>query len=704
MSFVRPHRVAVVGRAVVLVVLAFTAACSTASGDPPGSAPAAGSGSSDAGPPGAGASGDAGADGVSPPPGQSRDSGAVNKPTSFSILSEQTGTLPFTVGLGFGRGDVPATFTLDVPDGQIDIKRRWNDGSVKHAVVSGLAPMVAGKARVVRIVEGQYAESKRLGCADIQAAAPDVVADFGTFGKVALASMLATPIRTWLSGPEAVECHYASRVGSDPTLRTEMHVRLYNGGRVFVRVVAENGYLDVDTTEKTFLPDVRIAGVSVFDNGKTPLVQYAHTRWVAEGWIGGDPKLTVRHDTAYLIGTRLVPSYWTKKTAASAALDALYSTYVPMAKGDWTQSMGDTGYQAAIGLLPNHDALYFTSGADPRALRGVVANALALGSYPIVWRDGADGLPTRPSARPTWTVLGAGGGGSNGMAAGPLAWEVAHHPSGGYLAYLLTGDHVHLETMQHQAATVYLVSAASNGEGTSRILRGQTRGSAWSQRTVGQLAAIGPSDDPVTLDHRALLAANASHWSSEASRLGANALGLVYEYDPNAYGPAKIAPWQHSFFVQTYGHLSDLEPLADMTALDAVRDFLYRIPVGLLGDGASSYCYARASNYTITVAARSVTDLSQTYSSWHDVDTATNAGAGACNGALVGGSGGAPQAAATGYWGNLLPSIAYAVDHAAPGADAAWRRLTAAPNWSVVEGGDWSVNAPWAIVPRGFDR
>jgi hypothetical protein len=343
--------------------------------------------------------------------------------------------------------------------------------------------------------------------------------------------------------------------------------------------------------------------------------------------------------------------------------------------------------------------MFFTSSADPRAFRAVVANAYALGSYAIVWRDTQDDLPTRPSARATWTVDGEAQGGENGVGAGPLYWEVAHHPSGGYLAYLLTGDYVHLETMQHQASTVFLIDSSAHGSGTSRILAGQTRGAAWSQRTVGQLAAIGP-DDPVTKDYAALLANNAGHWNDVAKGLEANALGLVYEADPNLYAPATVAPWQQNFFVQTYGHLSDLEPLADMSALDAVRDFLYRIPVGLLGAGTTDYCFTRASSYTITIGSGTLTDLGGAFTSWHDVDVATNGAAGACGTSLGGSSGGAPDSAATGYWGNLMPAIAFAVDHGAPGAAAAWARLTAASNWSTVTGSNWDTAAMWGVVPR----
>jgi hypothetical protein len=621
-------------------------------------------------------------------------------PGAFTLVSAESGTLPFTIGLGFGRGDVPLAFTVDLPNAQVDVKRRWNDGSVKHAIVSGHAVMTAGQPLKVHVTDGQHDGGEAPTCADLEAKAPSASASFGSYGQVTLAKLFGAPVRTWLSGTEAVECHYTAPVGSDPTLRVEFHVRAYRGGRTFVRVIAENGYLDRSAADKSYTPAVTIAGATVLSG--PALIHYAHTRWLAEGWIGGDPKITPTHDTVYLMQTRLVPNYWIAKAASSAALDALAQTYTPMAKGDWTASMGETGYQPQIGLLPNQDALYFTSGADARAYRSVIANANALGSYAIVWRDSKTDLPVRPSQRPNWTIEGDNGGGSNGVTAGELTWELAHHPSGGYLAYLLTGDYVHLQTMQHQASLVYLVNSSSLGSGVARILSGQTRALAWSNRTVGQLAAIAPAgtDDPVTEDYRALLGKNAEHWSAVATTLGANALGLFYEYDLNLYAPATIAPWQQSFVAQTFGHVSDLEPLADMTAWNRTRDFVYQVPVGLLGDGGSSaYCFARASAYNITIGSGQLSNLSQALTNWHDVDVATN-GSGACSNTLQGSSGGAPDAAAIGYWGNLLPAIAYAHDHAATGATAAFGRLTSASNWSVVEGSDWASSAVWGIVPR----
>ncbi|HET6280271.1 MAG TPA: hypothetical protein VFH73_04875 [Polyangia bacterium] len=655
--------------------------------------------------PGDGGAGGAGAGGTG---GASSggDAGSLPAPTSVDLTSAVGGAqLPFTVGLGFRRGDVPSAFGVDLAGAQIEIKRRWNDGSVKHAVVSGHADLTAGQPRTIKVVAaapGGGAAGKPLTCADILAAAPSASVTLGALGSVALAGLLVTPVRTWLTGPEVVECHYRGQVGADATLRVQFQVRLYRGGRLFVRVVVENGYLDVATVDKSYLPSVKLGDATIFDGGGTALNHARHTRWMAQGWLGGDPQLVPRHDIAALVGARLLPNYQVKP-AAAAALDDLYLTYHPMEHGGWTPDMSDTGYQAQIGLLPNWDALYVTSNADPRAFAASLASAQALGSYPIVWRDSSDDSVVRPSARATWTVDGAAAGGETAVGAGGLTWDSAHHGSGGYLAYLLTGDFFYLETMALQSSLAYLIVSSSHGGGTQRLLTGQTRATAWANRTTGQYAALAPVD-ALSDDYRALLAQNAAHWKGvvQALAAGGKHLGLVYSYElaANDYGAGLLSPWQQNFLTQAFGHVSDLEPLADMTDWNAVRDYAYQFPVGLLGaGGADGYCFTQASQYTLRVADGAVTTLDATYASWGMVYAKMFNGA-PCGNTLNGESGGAPDAAASGYWGNLMPAIAYAVDHHAPGAAAAWARFTGASNYSVVQASPFQSVAAWGVVPR----
>ena len=625
---------------------------------------------------------------------------------SFQLTSAIGGgaDLPYTIGYAFAKGTFPAAAPLAVDQGtaQIVVKRLWNDGSIKHVVVSGHVTIPAGGTQAIQIAAGTPTGGTALTSANIAAAAPQASMQCGAFGTVQLASLLATPFRTWVSGPEMVECHYRGAV--DTTLVAWFHVRLYRSGKIWIRAFCENGYVDKANANKTYSPTVTIGGATVNPGN---LTHYAHTRWDIEGWVSGDPQITPKHNVAQLISTRLVPNYW-KRNPSAAALNGLGQSYTPMSRVGWTLDESDTGFQNAIGLLPLWDALYCSS-SDPRAYKAVVASTRSRGSYPIVWRDSVDNLPTRPSARSTWTVLGNNGGGVDGLAAGPLNWDLAHHGGAGYLAYLITGDYYHLETLQHQASMCYLANSSGRGAGTSRRLLGQSRALAWSLRTVGQLAAIGPSDS-VTSDYAALLANNIAFWRTRLPDqfTTQNPLGILYSFEiaQPAYDPGHTAVWQQNFAVQTLGFLSDIDPLADLTALNLVRDYYYRWPVGLLGgDGPSNYCFTQAGAYTLKIASGVLSDgsnLSQCFTSWGAVFQANFGANGTCGPALQGASGGDPAEANTGYYGNLMPAIAYAVEHGATDAAAAWARFSSASNWSLVENSGFADIPMWGIVPRGF--
>ncbi len=632
-----------------------------------------------------------------PPPGSTI--------TSFQLTSPLSGISPFTVGLGFKDGDVPTGASLSIPNSQVVVERTWSDGSVKHAIASGFATLTANTALTVNVLNSPSASGTNLTASDIQAAAPSASIQCGSIGTVNLSSLLATPFRTWISGPQMVEAHYRSPVGSDPTLVAWFYVRLYKGGQMWVRAFVENGYLDVTTSDKNYVPTVIIGGTTVYNNGGASLTHYAQTRWTVDGWIGSDPQITPQHDTTYLEASKLVPNYM-NLTPSSGALSSLTQTYTPMQEGDWTQSMGDTGFQNQIGILPLWDALYITSGADPRAYQSVLADANSINSYPIVWNDSATGLPTVPSNRPTWTVLGANGGGVTSWGAGSLSWDVAHHGSAGYMAYLITGDHFYLEDMENQAAMCYLVNTSSNGAGNSRQLGGQTRAVAWCLRTIGQLAGIGPISDPVVSGYQSFLAGNATIYNNLAQTPGMNPLGYIYSYELADGGYSSTAgvlsPWQEHFFVQSVATVSDLQPFSDMTTWNALRTHLDLIPVGILGpDGPNNFCFTDASVYTLQVSD-SINPPTGWYTSWGIVWSANNAGAlnTSCANTLQGASGGDPANASTGYWGNLMPAIAYAVDHGASGAAAAWTRLTGASNWATVQNSGFGDIPMWGIVPR----
>ena len=125
--------------------------------------------------------------------------------------------------------------------------------------------------------------------------------------------------------------------------------------------------------------------------------------------------------------------------------------------------------------------------------------------------------------------------------------------------------------------------------------------------------------------------------------------------------------------------------------------------VGILGpNGADTYCFTAGSTFTLTISTHG-TDADPTTweTSWGNVWTDTFATSNtSCATTLTGSSGGNPLNASTGYWGNLLPAIAYATEHSATGAAAAWTRLTGATNWSAVLGSGFGTAPQFGITPR----
>jgi hypothetical protein len=133
-----------------------------------------------------------------------RSAAVAASTNSFQLSAPVAGTFPFTVGLVFKKGEMTGTPVLDIPNQQVIVKRRWNDNSVKHAIASGHVALAASTLQTINVLSGT-APSGALTAADIQAASPQASVSLGSFGTANLSSLLSTPFRTWISGPEMVE-------------------------------------------------------------------------------------------------------------------------------------------------------------------------------------------------------------------------------------------------------------------------------------------------------------------------------------------------------------------------------------------------------------------------------------------------------------------------------------------------------------------
>ena len=625
--------------------------------------------------------------------------------TTLTLLASSTdASAPWMAGVAFAKGAVPAGVGLVTSEASssVVVKRRWNDGSAKHAVVCGLSSLTAGVGKQVSLQAGTRGGTA-LTAASIQAAAPTASVQLGANGTVMLGSLLASPFRTWVSTPDMVECHYRASVTAD--LAVWFHVRLWSNGRLWVRAIAENGYTTGSPTTQAYVATVIIGGSTVYS---ASVNHYAFTRWTATGWVGTAATVRTAHVPAELIATRLVPNYW-KRSPSATKLNAQVRTYAPMQLSPQPVSMGDAGFGEYIGVLPNWSALFVTS-ADARAYDATLVASNTLNSYSICRRSAATNRLSRPSDFPTFGL-------GEYSSSNPLgAWEVAHLVNEGYAAYLATGDYWHLETLGFNASYCYLTISTTNGQGVNKILRGETRAVGWMLNVVGHYCSIAPvegeaaADSAIVSDYQTLLANNVAHWSSQIGVSGQNQLGSPYQYSLGAWsGTGSVAPWMTDFWVIVNGALCKMDPLPTMTSWQALRDWMYRWIVGRFGPtGSENFHFSRGgSEYGINISASNLTDPTTFFDSWGAVWTATFGSPNAETTNTLystnpGASNDPAYASGNHRWGVAVAAFAYAVDDSASGVSAAWSRFTGASNWSAIEGSNFSDVPLWGIVPSGY--
>ena len=651
--------------------------------------------------------------------------------TALNLTSTATQTAaPFAFAQAFVRGEVPAGqyAHIDTPNFAVAPLCYWNDGSLKHALLMGRVDVVANTAKQVNVVlrTSAPAAGTLLTAASITAAAPTATAALTGYGTVSLASLLSAPVRTHISTKEMVECHYKAQVGSDSQLYAWFHVRLYVGGKMEVRVALGNGQLGAGYDLRSYPVTITIGGTVVFSAGTYYHAGFA--RYDVKAWIGGDPAITPQHDTGYLVRTGLVPNYWKYAAPTSGQLSYLNSinTYVPGANLGFSDIMGATGYQDDIGILPRWEAMYVATKGCKAAYDAVIAGARAINSFAIALSDATSLAPIKITDYPTWSVYGAGQGGSYGLGAvkqdgtSQLAWEKAHHPSAGYLAYLLTGEYYYFETCQHQARTVYLMDDINGGAGTSRVLRGQNRSRGWGYRSMAQAAAVIPTwlvsqYGDISTWMAGMAAANNIRYSGLTAFQ--RSLGLEDAYNnrgsPDANGQpcTGVGMFEHNFVAQSMGHALKLEPCgtSGMTSVAVFADHMLGAavwPLGVSQSGSTDFPFPYASSYQHNIPSLggalsseiTATTGDQIYNSTFSTGTAVHNPGG---NTLVGSSGADPSIA-SGYWGNLLPAIAYAVDCGKAGASTAFARMTGASNWSSQVNAGYDDTPQFGIVPTGY--
>lgn len=554
------------------------------------------------------------------------------------IKVQNTGTaaqtaVPVTFGQIFIKGQVQPKDSLagKLADGtlihlQMDIKALHDDGSVRHAVVTGILPQLgAGQTQKITIEkstpQSAAKESSQQNLLATGMAGTVTLTIGGTPYTASLRDAMAstTAIR-WLSGPLVSEWIGNAPLKSaanavHPHLTARFGVRWYPGQpkQARIEVIIENNKTFAAAPQNfTYDVNVQIDGRDAYK--ETGLTHYHHSRWHKYLWWNpaGEPKVALKHNSAYLIASKAVPNYDQSIVPKESVLAALVTADQPaktgpMKIGSLNTYMPTTGGRPDIGPLPNWSVMYLLT-MDPRAKQTMMNIADGSGSWSVHYRDEATGFPIRldnPVNQLISTHMNLAHKGplpvprcannDGTLCATPYTADTAHQPSIAYLPYMVTGDYFYLEELQFWAAwNPTETDPGFQGKGLGLVRWQQLRGQAWSMRTLGHVAYITPDTHYMKQYFLKQLDNNLQYYTNTLVTANPNALGVYDGSGEGAFQVTANAPWQDDFFTWSFGYLAEL----GFTKAEPILRWKAKYPVGRMT--APGYCWTEASAYFLT--------------------------------------------------------------------------------------------------------
>lgn len=654
--------------------------------------------------------------------------------TVLSTGGVQT-NVPFTIGHVFGIGHLARTDGLmagTVPL-QVDVKALHVDGSVRHAILSGVVPKL-DPAAPAKLQLAKVKRSKDLPNTDQQILKASVRLNIaGTNYQFSNEkTFVFRDFQVWLAGQIVNEVTFGAPLTAEdtaehPHLSLRVGFRFYPGtNKIRLDVTVENDWA-FEPNPQNFVYDaeITIAGKVVYS--QKAMTHLHHTRWRKVFWTDGiEPQIHLQHDPAYLMATGMVPNYDpTLKIPEWAIVDQMNawqkSPRAPMNTGMIANYMPMTGGRRDIGLLPAWDVMWLLS-QDTRAKEVSLGNADLAGSFSAHYRNKDTGRPITLNDRPYMTILGNPGDAFNWQTKvsdyfpwfdgsknpTPNTHDSAHQPAMSYFAYLTTGDFFHLEELHFWAN----FNLFSTNPGYRQNVRGlfnsmQVRAQAWSLRTLGQAAAITPDGHPDKAGFQYWLDQNLDDYISRYVGDKNNALGVIVDGAAYSYrGDNGIAPWQDDFFTSAIGHLIEL----GFPKAQKLMEWKAKFAIGRLTD--PDYCFVDAAMYDMQIRKDKSSPVFKTLAEVYAASADPKLIELKCNsveqlayrnskrvkddgpefqlGEIVG-----LASSNMGYVSNLQPAAAMAADYAGDAGKKAWKVFdgrTTKP--------DYSYAPQFAIVPR----
>ncbi|MBA3975881.1 MAG: hypothetical protein C0504_16875 [Candidatus Solibacter sp.] len=386
---------------------------------------------------------------------------------------------------------------------QCDVRTRWPDGSLQHAILTFKTSLGPAPAEVAFVPSAQTLSGPGLD-------AHAMLSDRFLFGATleiripgadpqladARRMLQAGLFRYWSRGPLMTQI-IIEQHGADPShdLLANAHrsihpifIATFFEGHPGVRVEVVSEIAWHNRLQRVDYSARILTGPPGHQNLAFDLPGFSHlarTRWRRDLWSGPAlGRINVNHNLPYLIYSRIIPNYDLSRSVSKSAIDheldyqKARDNLRGMGPGNcsrpggscaWYPGFGTTGGRPDIGILTRWDVRYLYT-FDPRLYDVMIANANVSGHVPIHVRESASGKSFHSSAstpadangrivsidaRPCYVSRFFGEiscpadapvfVGDKSMS--PWAPDLAHQGSFAFVAYLVTGDWYYLEEL-----------------------------------------------------------------------------------------------------------------------------------------------------------------------------------------------------------------------------------------------------------------
>ncbi len=345
-----------------------------------------------------------------------------------------TTNYPVQIGRPFVQGEIPsgqlpqASVNGTPLSTQVDVKQRWSDGSLKHAIVSFMIPtFTASTTYTVTFASGTTVGNTAL----TQSQMLDTSYNFDAaiqlskngVNKSASARTMLTngDYKVWASGPiattiilanhaQGMACAGGTATGTGTTsskydfgfdsycpFRPIFEATFWpTTHQVWVRYIGElaNTQQIEDMPVDTLTLTIGSSSPSTWYT-KSSFNMWARSRWTKTAWIGGTPPVAgINHNVGYLSATKFIANYNTVFAPSSTAIAAAYSSWTRSSRdlyqpGMYDPIMGDTGARPGgeIGPYPWYTIMWLYTG-DYRMQEAALGMADLAEAWWIHYREG----------------------------------------------------------------------------------------------------------------------------------------------------------------------------------------------------------------------------------------------------------------------------------------------------------------------------